>query len=163
AQRYDLPLPLGYFLFGCGAAVAVKFVIFAMFFPHCDLAKNSDGLIFSVPLPHNFVGIFPSLSIASLTFMVTGGLFGNSMHFKNITAVAVWVIWWVGFGFLAAFVGNLWPLINPWVVTFDLAQALTRRWLKVLSFHMSYPPWLGVWPSCLLFLLFAWLELVAPA
>jgi len=76
----------------------------------------------------------------------------------------VWVIWWVGFGFLAAFVGNLWPLINPWTVVFDSAETVTRRWLSGLSFHIYYPPWLGVWwPSCVLFLLFAWLELVAPA
>jgi len=163
AQRYDLPLPLGYFLFGCGAAVAVTFVIFAMFFRHRDLAKTYDGLIFTVPIPNILVAILQSLSIAALTLLVTAGLFGNQSTFKNITPVSVWVIWWVGFGFLAAFVGNLWPLINPWVVTFDLAQTLTRRWFKVLSFHLFYPPWLGVWPSCLLFLLFACLELVAPA
>jgi hypothetical protein len=39
---------------------------------------------------------------------------------------------------------------------------LTRPWTNGLSFHLNYPRWLGVWPSCGLFLLFAWLELVAP-
>ena len=31
AQRYDLPLPLGYFLAAAGAAVVVSFVILALF------------------------------------------------------------------------------------------------------------------------------------
>src|SRR5690349_7319029 len=31
AQRYDLPLPLGFFLAGAGAAVVVSFVVLAMF------------------------------------------------------------------------------------------------------------------------------------
>jgi hypothetical protein len=164
AQRYDLPLPLSYFLFGCGAVVAVTFIIFAIFFrKHRNLAKASDGVILTVPIPSILVASLQTLSIAALTLLVIAGLFGNPSTFKNITPVSVWVIWWVGFGFLAAFVGNLWPLINPWVVAFNLAQTVTRRWFKVLSFHLSYPPWLAVWPSCLLFLLFAWLELVAPA
>src|SRR5215469_1790176 len=163
AQRYDLPLPLGYFLSGCGAVVAVTFVIFAIFFRKGDVAKISGGVILTVPLSNIPVASLPPLSLAALTSLVLAGLFGNPSTFKNITPVSVWVIWWVGFGFLAAFVGNIWPLINPWTIAFDLAQTVTRRWLKILSFHLSYPSWLAVWPSCLLFLLFAWLELVAPA
>lgn len=164
AQRYDLPLPLGYFLSGCGAAVAVTFVIFAIFFrKHRGLAKASDGVILTVPIPSVLVVNLQALSIALVTLLVIAGLFGNPSTFKNITPVSVWVIWWVGFGFLAAFVGNLWPLINPWTVVFDSAEAATRRWLNGLSFHINYPQRLGVWPSCILFLLFVWLELVAPA
>src|SRR6266540_5258974 len=34
AQRYDLPLPLGFFLLAAGAAVAVSFVILALFWRH---------------------------------------------------------------------------------------------------------------------------------
>jgi hypothetical protein len=72
------------------------------------------------------------------------------------------VIWWVGFGFLTAFVGNIWPLINPWSSVFGFAETLARPWTSGFSLRAHYPRWLGVWPSCVLFLLFAWLELVAP-
>ena len=102
------------------------------------------------------------LAVLALTLLVAAGLFGNPATFKNITPVAVWVIWWVGFGFLTAFVGNIWPLINPWSSTYGFVEMLTRPWTNGLSFHLNYPRWLGVWPSCGLFLLFAWLELVAP-
>src|SRR5215469_2056429 len=150
AQRYDLPLPLGYFLSGCGAVVAVTFVIFAIFFRKSDVAKISDGVILTVPIPNILVASLQALSIAALTLLVLAGLFGNPSTFKNITPVSVWVIWWVGFGFLAAFVGNLWPLINPWSSTFALMEKLTRPWTHGLSFRAHYPQWLGVWSSCVL-------------
>src|SRR5262249_47336841 len=37
-----------------------------------------------------------------------------------------------------------------------------QPWCNGLSLHRPYPRWLGAWPACVLFLLFAWLELVAP-
>src|SRR6266508_6275031 len=44
AQRYDLPLPLGFFLLAAGAAVAVSFVILALFWRHDrKRRKLSDG------------------------------------------------------------------------------------------------------------------------
>ena len=102
------------------------------------------------------------LAVLALTLLVAAGLFGNPATFKNITPVAVWVIWWVGFGFLTAFIGNIWPLINPWSSIFGFVEKLTRSWARGSQFRLNYPQWLGVWPSCGLFLLFAWLELVAP-
>ena len=45
---------------------------------------------------------------------------------------------------------------------FGAAEALARRWSKTLSLRLPYPRWLGAWPACALFLLFAWIELVAP-
>ena len=41
AQRYDLPLPLGYFLAASGAAVVMTFVILALFWRHSDEPKDS--------------------------------------------------------------------------------------------------------------------------
>lgn len=163
AQRYDLPLPLGYFLAGCGAAVAATFVIVALFFQkRSHSEKPASRAILVAAIPGVLVAGLRLLSIAFAILLVIAGLFGNPGTFKNIAPVAVWVIWWIGFGFLAAFVGNIWPLINPWSTLFELAEFCARRQLGE-SFRLQYPKWLGVWPACALFLLFAWLELVAPA
>jgi hypothetical protein len=35
------------------------------------------------------------------------------------------------------------------------------RWKRSLSLRLPYPPWLGAWPACVFFWLFAWFELVA--
>ncbi len=163
AQRYDLPLPLGYFLAASGAAVVMTFVILALFWRHSDepIEARKDTFLRGA-VPDIVVACLQLLAVLALALLVAAGLVGNPATFKNITPVAVWVIWWVGFGFLTAFVGNIWPLINPWSSTFGLAEKLTRPWTGGLSPRVQYPQWLGVWPSCGLFLLFAWLELVAP-
>ncbi len=163
AQRYDLPLPLGYFLIASGAVVGMTFVILALFWRGGkEPSKARDYTILHGTVPELVVASLQIFTVLALILLIAAGLFGNPATFKNITPVAVWVIWWVGFGFLTAFVGNIWPLINPWSSIFGFAETLARPWTGGLSFRAHYPRWLGVWPSCVLFLLFAWLELVAP-
>ena len=163
AQRYDLPLPLGYFLIAAGAAVAVSFAILALFWRHDGKpTQPTDRMILRITIPTPVAASLQILVVGALALVVVAGLFGNQRTFKNIAPVAVWVIWWVGFGILSAFVGNIWALINPWSTIFGAAEALARRWSKTLSLELPYPKWLGAWPACALFLLFAWIELVAP-
>jgi hypothetical protein len=161
AQRYDLPLPLGYFLVAAGAAVAVSFVILALFWRYdAGAAARSSGPSIQGAIPRLVVLACRIIGVSLLALVIVAGLLGNPGPFKNITPVLVWVIWWVGFGFFCAFIGNVWGLINPWTALFDLAEWLVRP--KRLSLRVSYPRWLGVWPACALLLLFAWFELVAP-
>src|SRR5215203_484373 len=140
AQRYDLPLPLGYFLAAAGAAVAVSFVILALFWRH-DSEPNQliDHAILRGTIPTPMVATLQVLFVGALALIVSSGLFGDQRTFKNITPVAVWVIWWVGFGILSAFVGNIWALINPWSAVFGCAEALARPWAKRLSLRLPYP------------------------
>ena len=163
AQRYDLPLPLGYFLMASGAVVVMTFVILALFWRGSDEPIEArDYTILRGTVPDSVVASLQIFTVLVLILLIAAGFFGNPDTFKNITPVAVWVIWWVGFGFLTAFVGNIWPLINPWSSVFRFAETLARPWTSGFSFRAHYPRWLGAWPSCVLFLLFAWLELVAP-
>ena len=163
AQRYDLPLPLGFFLVAAGAAVAVSFVILTLFWRQ-DVGRwdRDEGPSNKRAVPGALVACCRTIGVSAVTLIVSAGLFGNQNTFKNIAPVSVWVIWWVGFSFLCAFVGNAWGLINPWVAFFDVGERLTRPWSKELSLRLPYPRWLGAWPACALLLLFAWLELVAP-
>jgi hypothetical protein len=163
AQRYDLPLPLGYFLMAAGAAVTVSFAILALYWRHDPEPKQStDHVALRGTIPASIVATLQFFFVGALVIIVAAGLIGDQRTFKNITPVAVWVIWWVGFGIFSAFVGNIWALINPWSTVFDFAGAQARRWAKSLSLQLPYPRWLGAWPACALLLLFAWIELVAP-
>src|SRR5262245_7096090 len=158
AQRYDLPLPLGYFLVAAGLAVAVSFVILALFWRH-EKSRAADARRRSIQgeIPRSVVVACRIIGVALLALIVAAGLIGNQSTFKNIAPVFVWIIWWVGFSFVCAFVGNVWGLINPWTALFDLAE-----WgRKPLSLRLPYPDWLGAWPAGALLLLFAWFELVA--
>src|SRR5262249_54947306 len=58
--------------------------------------------------------------------------------------------------------GIFWAILNPWQVLFAWAEALYRR-LKpgwVLAWRLPYPRAWGVWPGVMLFLVFAWVELI---
>ena len=162
AQRYDLPLPLGLFLVAAGAAVAMSFVILALFWGHGGGRPPSRSILHG-PVPLAIVVSGQLLAVGALALIVAAGFLGNQNTFKNITPVAVWVIWWVGLSLFSAFVGNVWVVINPWSAIFGFAQWLARPWLDGLSLRRPYPRGLGAWPACALLLLFVWLELVAPA
>ena len=72
----------------------------------------------------------------------------------------MWVTWWVGLSFFTAFVGNLWPLVNPWRVIFDWAEGLARRlgYRDGLELDEPYPEALDIWPAVGLYLVFIWIE-----
>jgi hypothetical protein len=166
AQRYDLPLPLGFYLVAAGAAVAATFILLVLFARRSKAAAvrgAPDRRIAGGPIP-GIVVLLQLLSVAALALIVAAGLLGHQGPFKNIVPVTVWVIWWVGFTLLSAFAVNLWPLVSPWAAAFELAERIVRRSTgKDLSVHRRYPAALGAWPACMLFLLFAWFELVAGA
>ena len=169
-QRYELPLPLSLYLFGAAAAVALSFVVFGLFLrgssdpragPQVDLLATAAGRVAGHP------AIVLTLRLAALAlFVVTvlAGLFGDQNPYRNIAPTLVWIIWWVGLAYVAAFVGDVWVLINPWRTVFDGAQWLYRRLggHGELGDRLPYPEWLGTWPACLLLLAFSWIELVYP-
>lgn len=164
-QRYDLPLPLNFYLLAAGTAVAVSFIILALFMrrPKAAVSDRSPEhpLVHGV-IPSPVVIIVQVLSVAIMVLVVAAGLFGHQNPFKNIAPVTVWVIYWVGLTLLSAFVGNFWPLLSPWAAAFDLAEGLVHRWTgKGLTLKHRYPVRLGAWPACVLFLIFVWFELVA--
>ena len=164
AQRYDLPLPLGYYLLASGAAVAVSFLILALFMRRPSAAPLRDfneRPLAGGTVPAAIVIAGRTFFVAVLVLVVVAGLFGNQAVFKNIAPVTVWVIWWVGLSLFSAFVGNVWTIFNPWAAIFAVAEKLAARWELPLSLRVPYPSRLGAWPACALFLLFAWFELVA--
>jgi len=165
AQRYDLPLPLGFFLLAAGAAVAVTFLILVLAGrqPRTAASRAAQDRVFASGIvPPVVVIAAQTVSVALLALIVAAGLFGHQNTFKNIAPVAVWVIWWVGTALLSAFVGNVWALLNPFAASFEFVQWFAQRCGRRLSFRLPYPAWLGVWPACALLLGFTWLELIAP-
>ncbi|MDQ2953405.1 MAG: hypothetical protein M3R18_00510 [Pseudomonadota bacterium] len=163
-QRYDLPLPLEYYLLASGTAVAVSFVFLAIFLrrPIGAHVRDFDQRpLASGAVPVAIIAAGRTFLVATLVLVVAAGFFGNQAPFKNIAPVTVWVIWWVGLSLFSAFVGNFWTMLNPWAAVFALAEKFAMRWGGRLSFALPYPPWLGAWPACAFFWLFAWFELVA--
>jgi hypothetical protein len=175
-QRYDLPIPLSFYLWSAGAVVAFSFVIFACFLSSERAAR---------PLPHLRCHLGGSWQIAARTLVlmvrllaliafltvVLGGLFGEQNPFRNIAPTMIWIIGWVGIAFLSPVLGNIWQFLNPWDASFRAASWAYRCVRQNLPFDAgfkkpardpacAYPAWLGVWPAFAFFVTFAWMELV---
>jgi hypothetical protein len=169
-ERYELPLPLPLYLFGGAAVVALSFVVFALFLGHrpaehayakLDLTENP----LARALVHPMVAIVLKLaSVALFVVTILAALIGDQNPYRNLAPTLVWIVWWVGFAYVSAFLGDLWRLINPWATLFDashwLARQLSQR--RRLYREAPYPEALGAWPACALLLAFAWIELVYP-
>lgn len=161
--RYDLPLPLGLYLTGAGAAVALSFVVMARFLKHRGAAEEALRFdLLSLPgigwlgAPVT-LNALRWLSVAVFGLLLAAGFFGNPDPFRNIAPTFVWVVWWVGMAFTSALVGNLWALVNPWRILFTWFERATGGFAPATP----YPAWLGRWPVVVLFLAFAWMELIS--
>src|SRR5262245_21963141 len=162
-QRYDLPIPLSFYIWSAGATVALSFVGFGLFLRvenrlltwHIDWQAKGRLVEALAAVPR-------VLAIGMLLLVIVAGLFGNQDPIRNIAPVMIWIVGWVGLAFLSVLLGDVWRLVNPWNAVFALAEVCWRRVRAdaVLSFGRTYPEWLAAWPAFLLLVVFAWMELV---
>ena len=158
AERYDLPVPLGFYVAGAAATVALSFVVigtFAYASPGRPAPSIAIGFWATHRAPRRVLQMF---GVALLVLTIAAGLIGNPHPARNWAPTMVWIVFWVGFNFVAAFIANLWPCVNPWAAIDEAAA----RWRGTDAWR-PYPAWLGVWPAVILLLIFTWIEVVFPA
>lgn len=168
--RYDLPVPLWLYLFGSAAAVVLSFVVVGLFagdgggsahrYLRFDLLRTAPFRDVLASRP--FLEGLHLLAVGFFLLAVVAGLVGEQPPYENFAPTFVWVIWWVGLALTCAFVGNVWELLNPWKILFEWADGLARRLglEEGLELNEPYPVSWGLWPAVMLYLGFAWVELV---
>lgn len=175
-QRYDLPLPLGWFLAAAAAAVALSFAVIGAFMrPRGDAFRYPRADLLAVPLVGRAVASPPFLfavraaSVFMLLLTLATAFFGSTNPLENLSPTFVWIIWWVGMGYIAALFGNLWMLINPWKALFEWGEWLTRRALRKpapgaygCGGLFAQPAGWDMLPALVGFGVFIWLENVYP-
>lgn len=166
--RYDLPIPLSLYLAGAGLTVAVSFAMLAAFMRSApgtdeywrfDLTRTAGGRLLTSP---GFLLVLRMLAVALYLGVVAAGFFGIQSPLKNIAPIMVWAIWWVGMAYISALIGDLWALVNPLDTLFAWVEALHARFRpgRKLAIGLRYPDAIGAWPAVVMFLAFAWMELV---
>lgn len=140
-DRYDLPIPLSFFLWGAALVVALTFVLV---------------LVLPSKMP-SFAWMTRLLALALFVLTIVAALFGTANPLMNLAPSFVWVMWWVGLSLLIAACGNVWPWLDPWRTLWD---GLVKLGLKPLE-----RPWSGAWgmyPAVFCLLTWSWLEVVFP-
>ena len=177
-QRYDLPIPLSYFMAGAAATVALSFVVIGMFlrggsaeyrYPRFNLLSLPGAALTS----RIKALVAQVISVLLLLLVIAASLFGSDNPLTNLSPTFVWIIWWVGMGYIAALFGNLWMLINPWKALYEWAEWLLKRAGTKIPFALNlskgmsaglrpYPAGWDMMPALVAFLAFVWLENVYP-
>ena len=166
-QRYDLPIPLSYFMAGAAATVALSFVVIGIFlkggsaqfrYPRFNLL-SLPGVTLTSRIKSAVAQV---LSVLLLLLVLATSLFGSDNPLANFSPTFVWIIWWVGMGYIAALFGNLWMLINPWKALYEWTEWLLKRAGAGMPTPRPYPTGWDAMPALIAFLAFVWLENVYP-
>src|SRR5919205_2682483 len=155
-RTYNLPVPFWLYLFGASAVLVVSFVQIGLFvgaghtlrsYPRLDLLRVGPLRALLTARPLLFA--LRLLSVTLFVLVILSGLLGQQNTDHNFAPTFVWITWWVGFSFFTAFVGNLWPLVNPWKILFEWTDRLVRQlgFRKGLELKEPYPIGWGLWPA----------------
>ncbi|HEV2954334.1 MAG TPA: hypothetical protein VG015_09600, partial [Candidatus Dormibacteraeota bacterium] len=162
-QRYYLPAPLFLYLFASVVVVVLSFVLAAALEGSSTVDPNRPyprwraGWLLPIATSRPLLVACRVLGPVLLGIVIVTALAGPPDPLQNAAAYLIWIYAWVVLALLAAAIGNLWALINP----FDaIYQGLVRL------FHLNGPRRIlperaGIWPAVLLFLLVAWFELAS--
>ena len=163
---FILLLPTHLYVAGGAIVVAASFALIAAVPPRLVARLEAFSLewrVGRVPWRPALSTGSSLVSLAATVLLVAAGLLGSRDPLANPLPLFVWTVWWIGFTYLHAVVGNLWAHLNPWTGLYRLTTSAgpLRGWRERPP--LVYPPWVGHWPAVAGFLAFAWFELVYPA
>jgi hypothetical protein len=152
---------------GAGVAVVVVSFALAALVPTSAFARLAGARVcvrLGAPPAAVRQRLSTAASLASLALVVAlvlAGHVGSRDPLRNPLPLFVWTVWWVGFTYLHAVVGDVWAHVNPWS---GLHRVLTagplRRWREP---PLAYPARAAHWPAFAGLAAFAWFELIDPA
>jgi hypothetical protein len=160
-SRYELPVPVWLFVVGGAVTVTLTFVLVALFVRTGPERYANARLAIPAPVRCALrnpwtLGIAKTAAVALLALVIVAGIVGDQNPNKSIMPTFVWVIWWVGFSYLAMLIGNPWPVLNPWRALFDLFSGTSS------GIRHPYSQRVGAWPAVALLLVIAWIEQILP-
>ena len=159
--RYELPVPVWLFIVGGALTVTITFLVVAAVARggaerFAAVRLNLSASFLGKCLDHPLARVaLQALGLAGLALVVVAGFVGTTDPNRNIAPTLLWIVWWVGFSYLSMLVGNIWPVVNPWLTLFE--RFAVRRHVP-----KPYPPWASDWPAVAALLAFGWIELVFP-
>jgi hypothetical protein len=160
----DLPVPDWLFFWGGAVVLVLSFLALGALWKRPQLERRAGGR----PLPPRLErvlrsrllhGVLGAASAALLALVFLTALLGEPSSAQNLAPTFVYVVFWLGLVPVQVLLGNVWPVLNPWLAVANgvnwVAERLGVRWEPPLE----YPRRFGVWPAAVLLGFFAALEL----
>jgi hypothetical protein len=160
----DLPVPTWLFYWGGGVVLIVSFLALGVLWRRPQLAAAARGR----PLPVGLERLLESsvlrvtlgaVSVGLLVLVFLAALLGEPSSATNLAPTFVYVVFWLGVVVLQVLLGNVWPVLNPWLAVADAVAWLWGKLGREWAPPLRYPLGLGVYPAALLLLAFVTLEL----
>ncbi|HUG08868.1 MAG TPA: hypothetical protein VMP13_08245 [Acidimicrobiia bacterium] len=156
--RSDLPLPVSILVVGAAAVLVVSFVALGMLWtrPRFQDGPRYDGASVRVPT-RTVLAAVGLVGLLLVIGQVVPPLLGmeRSRIRPTVAPVAVWVALWLVVPITSAVIGNWYADLNPW-------RTLARGLGIGNQERIGLPHTVGLWPATVVFLAFAWFELVSP-
>ena len=103
--------------------------------------------------------VLGSVSAGLLVLVFLTALLGEPSSAQNLSPTFVLVIFWLGLVPVQVVLGNVWPVLNPWLAVANAVAWLWRRLGQEWTPPLAAPERLGVWPAAFLLFGFAAYEL----
>ncbi len=167
-ERYDLPIPLEFFIVGGGLVVGLSFLLLvfsAKYWPNLRLRPLHRISVPSTWIIRFGIRLLRTCSLLLFCLVLSAGFWGSNNPLLNLATNFVWINWWLGCSMSIAILGNFWPVLNPWNSLFDCIHFILQKWgfKKGLEFACcQYPQWLGLYFATGLLLAWSWMEVVYP-
>jgi hypothetical protein len=144
------------YLFGASGALALSFLVVA-YFAEADAFELNRREYGTWRVCRWLMSTLRCLSIAAFILTILTGFLGTNDAYQNINMTLFWVIFYLGFTYCSALLGNWFRILNPIRV---LADGIARRYPNAFVARYPYPAALDYWPALLLFVVFIWIELL---
>ena len=112
-ERYDLPVPLPWFIAGAAATVALTLLV-AILFARRAPVSGASAAVAPVSFPRTLRIVCQIASVSVFLLTLAAALWGTGDPMMNLAPTLVLIVWWVGLALAVACIGNFWPAIDPW-------------------------------------------------
>lgn len=159
SRGFVLLLPTSWVILAGALAVLISFLAVSVL-PN-RLFKvpkvETSGL---APSGSKYRHILSLLSAAAFLLLIWIGIAGPRDPLENLLHLTIWTLWWVVIVLLHPAFGNLWRWLNPFSGPYAVLTWLTGGWLH--RARLNLPATASYLPAILIFLAFAWFQLVDP-
>jgi len=159
-RGFILLLPTRYYLIGGTLAVLASALLVGLI--RSPLNLRLSGVSATARFKAQDFRIITSvLSCLCLLLLILTGFFGNTDPLDNPLPLTIWTMGWVMLTVTHAVFGNLWSYLNPWTGLLQVLKIPDGILVNTTSESSRNQTAKSCWPAMIIFILFAWFELVS--